>query len=71
MHVTSNLGEKARSRYTFIPPDRGMLVPSSSITSAPQVEIRPAIAQIIKVMPTLPLCLNIVAGVENILITQV
>lgn len=67
MHVTSNLGEKALSRYTFMPPDRGMLVPNSSIIRAPQVESRPAMTQMIKAIPTLPLCLNIVAGVEKTL----
>lgn len=53
-----------------MPPDRGILHPSSSITNAPQVEIIPAMTQTINAIPTLPLNLNIVAGVEKILIRQ-
>lgn len=41
--------------------------PNSSITIAPQVEIMPPITQIMRDMPTEPLSLKIVAGVEKIL----
>lgn len=41
--------------------------PNSSITIAPHVEIIPPITQIIRDIPTEPLSLKIVAGVENIL----
>lgn len=41
--------------------------PNSSITIAPQVEIIPPMTQIMRDMPTEPLSLKIVAGVENML----
>jgi hypothetical protein len=68
MQEKSIFGENERSRYTFIPPDRGMLVPNSSITIAPHVESMPAITQRISAIAGLPLSLKIDAGVENILI---
>lgn len=52
-----------------MPPDRGMLIPNSSITIAPHVEIMPAMTQRISAIPGLPLKLKIVAGVEKILRT--
>lgn len=51
----------------MIPPDRGMPEPNSSMTMAPHVEIIPPMTHIMRDMPTEPLSLKIVAGVENIL----
>jgi hypothetical protein len=68
MQVKSSFGENERFEYTFIPPDRGMLVLNSSITIAPHGEIMPAITQTISAIPGLPLSLKIDAGVEKILI---
>lgn len=63
----SNLGENDRSRYTFIPPERGIPDPNSSITIAPQVDMAPAITHVIRAMPGLPASLKIVDGVAKIL----
>jgi hypothetical protein len=41
--------------------------PNSSITIAPHVEMIPPMTQIMRAMPTEPLSLKIVAGVENML----
>jgi hypothetical protein len=41
--------------------------PNSSITIAPHVEMIPPITQIMRAIPTDPLSLKMVAGVENIL----
>ena len=54
-----------------MPPDLGMMVPNSSITIAPHVEIAPAMTQRIRAIPGLPLNLNIDAGVEKILLLLV
>jgi hypothetical protein len=53
-----------------MPPDRGMPEPNSSMTIAPHVEIIPPMTQIMRAMPTEPLSLKIVAGVENILYSR-
>jgi hypothetical protein len=53
----------------LIPPDLGIADPNSSITIAPQVDIKPAISQRIRDIPTLPLSVKIVEGVEKILYT--
>jgi hypothetical protein len=52
-----------------MPPDLGMIVPNSSITIAPHVEIAPAITQRTRDIPGLPLSLNIEEGVEKILLS--
>lgn len=51
----------------MMPPDRGIPDPNSSMTIAPQVEMIPPMIQIIRDIPTLPLSLKIVAGVEKML----
>ena len=65
----SSFGDHDRSRYTLMPPDRGMLDPNSSITKAPQVDIAPATTHRMSDRPGLPVNLKIDAGVENILIS--
>lgn len=52
--VAASLGEYARSRYNFKPPDRGMPVPSSSSPKAPHVAISPARTQMNMDMPVDP-----------------
>jgi hypothetical protein len=51
-----------------MPPDLGIIVPNSSMTIAPHVDIAPAITQRMRDIPGLPLSLKIEEGVENILI---
>lgn len=51
-----------------MPPDRGIPLPNSSITRAPQAEMIPATTQRISDKPTLPESLKIVDGVEKILL---
>ena len=51
-----------------MPPDLGMMVPNSSMTIAPHVEIAPAITQRMRAIPGLPLSLKIEEGVEKILV---
>lgn len=51
-----------------MPPDLGMIVPNSSMTIAPHVEIAPAITQRMRAIPGLPLSLKIEEGVEKILV---
>lgn len=65
----SSFGDHDRSRYTLMPPDRGMLDPNSSITKAPQVDIAPATTHRIRDRPGLPVNLKIDAGVEKILVS--
>lgn len=50
-----------------MPPDLVMIVPNSSMTIAPHVEIAPAMTQRMRAIPGLPLNLKIEPGVEKIL----
>jgi propanediol dehydratase small subunit len=65
--VTRCFGRRyTASRYTFSPPDRGIMVPNSSQTKSPQSERAKPMTQSIRDAPTDPTKPRMYDGVENI-----